>query len=305
MKLKLLLLTFLTFTFSLTYAQTAIKQYFDGDDTLGGPAIIISIDTSGDNIWQVGPPQKTVFDTPATAPNVIVTDTINTYPKNNTSSFSFGVNLQQGITWGIIAIRWKQKLDMDTAMDGGIVEYSLDSGQTWVNILTDTNVYNLYGFDTANVKKLPDSTLAFTGTDTLWRDIWLCYGHSYLQNYDSIVVRYTFRSDSSDNSKDGWMIDNMLFEETYFHTVGTVAPAGKFLVYPTLTTSTVKIDVTGEAEGIDNIVVTDLQGKVQRRYNNINDVRTQIDMNSLPNGNYYIGIHTKEKIEIHKVIVAH
>src|SRR5690606_28661361 len=94
-------------------AQTFLfQQYFDGNDTLTGHRL--QIDTG--SIWQIGPPQKSVFDSAATNPNVIVTDTINTYPINDTSSFTVGLNTSL-VNWAITAIRWTQKLDMDSAAD--------------------------------------------------------------------------------------------------------------------------------------------------------------------------------------------
>jgi len=84
-------------------------QYFDGADTLS-TSIQIEFDTTGTNIWQVGPPQKTIFSSAATAPNVLVTDTVNFYPTNNSSSFQFTLN-NFDYWWGILAIQWKQKLD--------------------------------------------------------------------------------------------------------------------------------------------------------------------------------------------------
>ena len=39
------------------------------------------------NIWQIGVPHKTFFNTAYTLPNAIVTDTMNVYPVNNSSAF--------------------------------------------------------------------------------------------------------------------------------------------------------------------------------------------------------------------------
>ncbi len=301
MKLKCLLSTLLTFTVIIAHAQiTSRSQYFDGADTVANMSIQIELDTASSNIWQIGPPQKTIFDSAATNPNVLVTDTLNTYPKNNTSIFTF--NLPVFNNWGITAIRWKQKLDMDTAKDGGIVEYSVDTGKTWINVFNDSNVYNFYGYlDTTNVDTLPNGVKAFTGRDTVWRDIWLCYHGSYLQNFDSMLFRFTFVSDSVDNNRDGWMIDNMLLQETFFHTVSTVDPDKTFMVYPTVSSGVVKISMDEKGKLVQHISVIDAQGKMLQNYDP-NAQKTEIDISNLPVGTYFLSIFSEDKLEVHQVI---
>ncbi len=299
---KLLLLTFLAFTFNTSHAQwTILQQYFDGADTSMFNSIIIQLDTSSNNIWQVGPPQKSVFDSAATAPNALVTDTINTYPVNNTSSFSFSYNLHAYSQGGVLAIRWKQKLDMDSAMDGGIIEYSIDTGNTWKNVFTDTTVYNFYGFDSTNVDTLADGTHAFTGTDSVWRDIWLCF----IRNTANTLFkfRFTFRSDSIDNNRDGWMIDNMFIQPTIFHTVNTVNPQSTFLVYPTITSGIVKVATGDKKNKIENILVLDAQGRIVKRHNGQADISV-LDISDLPASNYFVHVSSGEKIEVHQITLT-
>ncbi len=302
---KLLLLTFLTFTLNLANAQTpAFKQYFDGADTSIFNSVIINLDTSSSNIWQVGPPQKTIFDSAATIPNVLVTDTIHTYPVNNTSSFSFKVDARNWGSRGIMAVRWKQKLDMDSAMDGGTIESSTDSGKTWINVFTDPKVYNFYGFDSLkNKDTLSDGTYVFTGTDTVWRDIWLCYKLDN-QGYPNFMFRFTFRSDSVDNNREGWMIDNMMVQLTFFHTVSTVDLNGSFLVYPTITNGIIKIAMGDTKAKIESILILDAQGQIVKRQNGQTDKAT-IDISNLANGNYFVHVQSGKKIEVHKVLLNH
>ena len=53
-----------------------------------GSLVQIEIDTSNaGNIWQIGQPDKAIFDSAFSAPNAIVTDTVNYYPINDSSSF--------------------------------------------------------------------------------------------------------------------------------------------------------------------------------------------------------------------------
>ncbi|MBZ0100223.1 MAG: hypothetical protein K8F30_14170, partial [Taibaiella sp.] len=151
MNKKLLLLTLLAFALNHANAQwDTRRQYFDGADTISTQTIAVHFDTASTNVWQIGPPQKTLFDSAATLSNALVTDTINTYPTDNVSRFIIGFKTSD---WFInlykVAFRWTQKLDLDTNRDGGIVEYSLDTGQTWVNVFNNPNVFNFYGFDSS------------------------------------------------------------------------------------------------------------------------------------------------------------
>ena len=60
----------------------------------------IHIDTSGQNIWQVGIPQKTYFNSSYSPSRAIVTDTVNDYPVNNYSYFDLYIgnfNISTGV----------------------------------------------------------------------------------------------------------------------------------------------------------------------------------------------------------------
>lgn len=307
MSKKLLLLSFLAFTLNFANGQWhTFSQYFDGKDTLPQQSVIIHFDTASGNIWQVGPPQKVLFDSAATLPNALMTDTVNAYPPNDSSRFIIGFNADN---WYYnlykVAFRWKQKLDLDTTNDGGMVEYSLDTGKTWVNVFKNRNVFNFYGYDTLkNSDTLPGRGYAFTGTDTVWRDIWLCFSGSIMSMTDSFLLRFSLISDSTNNSHEGWMIDNMLAEPTYYHTVSQVDPAQTFLVYPTITTGILKIDTETDAGEIESIQVTDISGRLVQEYKHM-PVKTSVDISRLAAGTYFIRVGITNKAEIHKVVLAH
>src|SRR5688572_8861630 len=162
-------------------------QYFDGADTVFANSVNIEFDTASTNIWQIGSPQKLIFNSASTVPNALVTDTVNYYPNNNVSSFHTKMYNQMFPPWGILAFQWMQKLDMDHDYDGGIVEFSIDSGATWQNAFNNPYVYNFYGFDAANQDTLSSGDYAFSGTDTLWKNVWLCFDLSWMNfNLDTI-----------------------------------------------------------------------------------------------------------------------
>lgn len=293
-KLYILFITaFLCFT-NLTSAQF-YQQYFDGADTSADYSILIDFGSDTNNIWQVGPPQKIIFHSPATAPNVLVTDTVNYYPINDTSSFTYML-VNPIWSWGIFALQWIQKIDYVHDFDGGIIEYTIDNGTTWENVFHNPYVYSFYGFDTLNVDTLGGTNYAFSGTDTSWRNVWLCFDMSFLTMFDTIYFRFTSVSDSMDTNKEGWMIDNMMAQLTWVHTVKSEKSMDYIKVYPTPTTGIVNIDIEKQ-QGfhiIENMELTDIQGRVVRKYG-VSPTKFYIDIGDLTDGIYFLQIKTNIK----------
>jgi Secretion system C-terminal sorting domain len=307
-KTKHLVLLLFVFVFNLSRAQEHL-QYFDGADTvciqnLSPASICIALVGDSTNIWQVGPPHKTVFDAAATLPNAILTDTVNTYPPNNTSSFQF--TYVPWATWGIFALQWKQKLDMDPGQDGGKIEYSLDAGTTWANVFNDPHLYNFYGFQAANEDTLPNGDFVFSGTDSVWRDVWLCYDMSWLSLLDSIMIRYTFVSDSIDTQKDGWMIDNMMTHLTLIHTVDGEQPEKYLTVYPNPTNGNIQIETRKieEFHIIEEMQLVNAMGQVVDEWRNV-PTKFFVNTQKYSNGKYFLKVRTNIQSEMVPIVIQH
>ena len=303
MKAKIITVLFSFLIPIVGFTQTQ-SQYFDGADSSAYSSIFVNIDTSASNIWQIGPPQKAIFNNAATQPNVIVTDTIDYYPTNDSSSFSFDLN-PDGFGWGIIAIQWKQKLDMDHDFDGGVIEYTIDGGSTWQNVFNDPYVYNFYGYDQANVDTLPNGEYAFSGTDTTWRDLWLCFDVSWLFNVDVVTYRFTLKSDSIDNNKEGWMIDNLLTHLTIIHTIVEEVEQEEYIkVFPNPTSGRVEI-LAQKTDGyhiIEKMELFNVEGKVMEEFGR-SPTKFSIDLSKHPDGVYFLKIKTNLKTETVRIIL--
>jgi hypothetical protein len=307
--MKKIYLTILLLVFVVRYSTAQLySQYFDGADTLLWNSIKIELDTSSQNIWQIGTPQKTIFNSAATRPFAIVTDTINFYPTNNTSRFIAKVWNNWVWYWGIFALQWKQKLDMDTSYDGGIIEYSVDNGNTWVNVFNNPYVYNFYGFQTANQDTLAGGEFAFSGTDSTWRDIWLCFDLSWIEQFienDTILFRFTLLSDSVDNSKEGWLIDNMLAHITIIHTVKEVEQENYLNVYPNPANNIVHIQTQKimQYHIIEKMELVDPLGRVVDMWTNI-PTKFWFDTNNYHDGLYFLKIKTNIKSETLPLVIS-
>ena len=303
MKTKLLITLFLLLTSFGSKAQFWFQQYFDGADTSAFNSIILHMDTAVSNVWQVGPPQKAIFHSASTAPNVLVTDTVNYYPPNNISRFTF--KFETMFQWGVLALAWNQKLDLDNDSDGAIIEFSVDSGQTWQNVFNNPYVYNFYGFDVANADTLVTGEYAFSGRDTSWKNIWLCYDFSFLQQFDSILFRFTLKSDSIDNSREGWMIDNMIMMQTSLHTAKGIQDQAEYLrVYPAVTDGIVHIEAEKllQFHIIESIDIYSLDGRLVQHYSHC-PTRFFIDLRKQNNGLYFLKIKTNIKTETFTVVL--
>jgi len=267
-------------------------QYFDGADTNIYSSVKVYKDTG--SLWQIGKPQKVIFDSAATNPNALITDTINNYPPNDTSSFAIKFNHFYS-NLGIVAIRWKQKIDMQKKHAGGVIEFSTDTGKTWKNVFHSPEVYKFYGYDTLSNRDTLNGVYAISGTDTTWRDMWLCFEGYYLKNKDSFMVRFTFMSDTSLITGEGWMIDNMIVQPTYHHTVKNTAEAKALSVYPTATTGivTIEIDKADADQYIETVMLINNEGKILKQYTPA-AARYVMDIGNNHAGMYYVKVITNK-----------
>lgn len=308
MKTKLLTLFILMSTFSSLVGQEEFIQYFDGADTVcvGQDytlSICIDIEDDTTNIWQIGVPQKPIFNSASTLPGALVTDTINSYPPDNISRFQFVI--KPWINWGILALHWMQKLDMDQRFDGGTIEFSNDLGVTWENAFNNPYVYNFYGYEIANADTLPSGDYCFSGADSLWRDVWLCYDMSWVHE-EGLHVRYTFSSDSLDNNREGWLIDNLLAHITINHTVGEKKQEQYLNVYPNPATDIIYIQTQKlqEFHIIESMILYNTSGQVVDEWKTL-PTKFFIDTKKYNTGMYYLYVQTNIKSETVPIMITH
>lgn len=184
------------------------------------------IDSTPDNIWHIGPPSKVIFDStlPFSLPNALFTDTQLHYRSSNKSSFTLSIRNSwcSNCFWGIPYFSFMHKYDTDSLKDGGYIEISYDNGATWNNVVLDSialqsptdTLFNSH--ERGNFYSKSDTIAggipAFSGSSGGWVQPWFradgCWYNWYI---DSIMLRFTFLSDSIDNGKEGWMIDNLSF----------------------------------------------------------------------------------------------
>ena len=103
------------------FVINAFSQKDSGDEwthdtvTFEKPCQYLEIGNSANNIWQIGVPQKTFFNSSYSLPNAIVTDTLNNYPINNYSYFDLYIGeFNFPYYYSQMCFEMKHKFDTDT-----------------------------------------------------------------------------------------------------------------------------------------------------------------------------------------------
>lgn len=287
------------------------SNYFENQDTSSLEYIKLVIKDK--NIWQVGKPVKNKFNSAYSAPNAIITDSLNPYPVNATASFSFHAKPQENAYTPstIFAVQWMQKIDLEKGKDIAIIEYSYDDGITWHSPFDSPDTYNFYGFQQNTVDTI-NSERGFSGTDSAWTNIWLCHDISYLTAcddfvpcIDSLTYRFTIKTDGNQTNQDGWMIDNLKTHVTFVHTVTNLDPNQLTInVFPSLTTGKVNIKhlQTEESKYINYINIRNDQGQLLQSLKGVPS-KYFVDLSSYVNGTYYIQVITNTESKTVPVVL--
>ncbi|HYV91606.1 MAG TPA: T9SS type A sorting domain-containing protein [Chitinophagales bacterium] len=187
--------------FALLLSQNILSQGFLFD--FESPNDLISIDTSVGNLWQIASPQKVFINSAFYGSKVIITDSTNSYPPNNQSAFvvkipsSFVQNYGQQLF-----ISFHYMINTDTFRDGGELEYSVDGGMNWGSS-------NNFDFGQLLTDTLFDGSPGLSGSSNGWSYISFYACNIWISNEDSLWLKFTFKSDSINNPKDGWALDDI------------------------------------------------------------------------------------------------
>jgi hypothetical protein len=209
------------------------------------------------NLWQVGIPSKTVFDSAYSPQRALVTDTSNTYPMGNDSWFDVKLWIPWEFTNPLVS--FYHKWDMDSLTEGAWIDISYNNGLSWKNIIYDTamisynwpfiNSVNLYGVnDTLN-----NGTPAFTGNSNGWvltQFQWIWFipikDNGWPEN-DTILLRFHFLSDSNETAKDGWMIDDFHIDDVQFPgSIKEYGSLGQLKLWPNPITDELNLRMDGQ-----------------------------------------------------------
>lgn len=204
------IVTFLSLTFAtVSFAQTPCEDYcLNFDDTMCFINLEIDTNNYSDNIWQIGQPNKTPFDTVLNQflPKVIVTDTSLFYPPNNQSVFYIRNVVTWGDYYGLKMFSGNYYVQSDSLNDFGTIEMSPDNGSTWIDLFSDTSLSaNIIWF---NKPVLTGNSKGWKYFEILFSDMSSLFG---LNIGDTITYRFSFESDSIPDTLCGLMYDDICF----------------------------------------------------------------------------------------------
>jgi len=209
---------------NITFAQTDYIIDFDSPYSQNNHIMIDTL-SNPNNIWQIGVPDKTVFDSAYSLANAIVTDTINPYPINDTSSFILK-HIRQGELGGneSLQLNFWFKMNTDSLTDYGKVEASIDNGTTWINLMTEDTEYDLFWIEPKPI---------LTGNSNGWQHFALELNMlTYELGYsDTLLYKFTFISDNVQTNKDGWIIDNFQLAD-WWEIIHTNSNSNLINIYP-------------------------------------------------------------------------
>ncbi len=304
--------TFLLLLFGNTKAQYLYDSVF-----FEMPTSKIVIDAPENNRWQIGQPGKTLFNEARTGTKAIMTDTIASYPINDTSSFIYIIRNPYTQTCYTGMSFW-HKFDTDSLTDVGIIEASYDGGKSWL-IAKDTNdvmpLLSRFWWD-ADYHAASDTYTSHLATITGKSDGWIqsrfnwnwwipVKSDTIMYPLDSLMIRFTFISDGIDNGREGWLIDDILTSSAIPEICSGLDDhsAQKAL---TISPNPFKTSATITA-GFDTSNVTftlyNSTGKQLRVIETVSDQNPIIQRDKLPAGVYYLVVSSKGQWQATKKFV--
>ena len=292
---KILLSISLTLIVATSFGQSDWDINFEDTTTLH--KVLMDTVSYPNNIWQIGPPNKSIFNTAYSNSNVIVTDTINPYPTNDTSSFTIIHIASMGWAreYPKVDIEGWYYVNSDTLTDYGYIDFSPDKGGTWYR--ADTSINNGYCSFGA-VQELP----TFTGNSNGWKHFYYCLQVPFpVANGDTILYRFTFISDSVQTNKDGLMFDNLHFED-WTEGIQEVQNNRLISISPNPTSDELIIHRT-KVSNNSRIQILNYTGQVL--YDNSDFIGEPINTRQLTNGIYLLKYTDTKNSSIKKFIVQH
>jgi hypothetical protein len=313
MKVRILML-FFSFLATMIFGQVPISwcnstyhiengYTFDFNTTPDSSGYYFLIDTTQlNNIWQTGNVTKDYFTTGYNGPRALVTDTINSYPLNNNSSFIFSVINCTGVAGGAYTgmyVAFNYSINSDSLIDGGIIEVSHNNGLTWTNIIQDTIASPTFsGFysliDTISSIGKP----GFSGTVKNGY-CQIHYNRNFIKDNDTVSFKLTFGSDSIQTHKDGWMIER-IYTKGVYTSINEIRVVDLFIMYPNPSNSKVSIKIKTPLGRNPRIQLLSITGEIIKE---IVVTENTFSFTNLSKGIYLVKYLDDVKYAVKKLIV--
>lgn len=190
------------------------------------------------------------------------------------------------------------QFDTEYNLDGGTVDYTIDSGATWNSLgsIQDTSWFN-----TPHIQALDAIYPGWSGLSNGW-----IKSANNIQFFEKGKVQFRFRfASNSTIHHEGWAIDDVCFEEISgsCNFIGT-SESDEYLsaihIYPNPTSGKFRIEFSESRNKI--IELTDLKGKTLQSIQST-DVKMDMDLSNYPNGIYLLKVSDKYDQKKFKILV--
>ena len=287
---KYLVSILLTLSISSSFGQWLDDENYKMtfDDSIGLNHIFIDTISNPNNIWQIGKPQKNIFTSAYSNFNAIVSDTINSYPINDTSVFIIKNTSCQGLPLHHTTIlSCKYSVNSDTLNDFGKIEVSFDNQLTWINLLMDTLIQNDSYFQTLEYKweYFGEDKPILSGNSEGWKNAWINIAQfGYYFNFgwcDTVVYRFTFISDSIQTNKDGLMFDDFEFID-YAESINNLQKNEIISIFPNPVSNELTIESTENL----SFEISNSIGQIMQKGNLLEN--NKVNTNNYKSGIYFV-----------------
>tara|TARA_B100000683_G_scaffold266422_1_gene298651 strand:- start:885 stop:1835 length:951 start_codon:yes stop_codon:yes gene_type:complete len=304
-KITLILIVFILNNLSIAQDAPLFEIDFEGGHVHGYNDSAIwhlEIDTisNPNNIWQIGSPLKSTFISANSVPNVIVTDRINSYPINDTSSFTVkyvisGVSLTLSLY-----MQGYYFVDSDTLSDYGIIEFSPDNGVSWIDLLNSSTYRNEIYFDGRPLSSGNAQVPILSGRSDGWtpfsidiRELGMALN---LQSGDTTLWRFSFISDSNNSNRDGLMYDNLYFENANPIGVDEHEQISNIpsRVFPNPAETTITIELENDNMTDFDLTIYNVSGQIVHQA--IVQREHEVNVSEFPKGVFTYIIHSQDAI---------
>ena len=289
------------FLVSITcYSQFYYDSYqIDFEDTFEVKRVVIDTISNPNNCWQIGSPAKNILSEAFSVPNVIITDTVNPYPVNDSSSFSILHIANIGFSHNVGVLSGHFKVDSDSVSDFGKIEFSPDHGSTWIDLLNDSS--DLFFINWGSPKPV------LTGIGGwIYFEVHLGEVKYDIVLGDSLLFRFSFISDEIQNNRDGLMFDNLLINDYIEGVESSIYNDFSSTVFPNPGDQWLVISYEELHLQSADLDIIDGTGKLVRRLSGIVENKVEIDISDYPPGSYFYRlVDQKSNLASHGVFIVY
>ncbi len=202
------------------------------------------------------------------------------------------------------------KYDMDTLTDVGIIEASYDGGISWFLARDTSNATSsgsFFWWDSdfhASNGNYTNHPLTITGRSDGWilsRFNWQWWipvkSDTIIYPLDSLMIRFTFISDSIDTSKEGWMIDDILTTSADWQSCSDIIETipNSIKIFPNPFSQQITIESDEELKGAEIFIYNSI-GIIVKEIHDTYGFSITINRDDLSPGIYFLVVTKNRKI---------